>query len=158
MTKANLEQMFEKELIDWKHHIVDTNYSSNSQAYINCDAYRNIVLMGEEVLPLIRKELETEVAFFEESKEEYKEVEKRMQGIDNDDLKDKFFRIDPIYLAWDAKYSLVLGENPHVHFVSAVKEIVGEKFKIPQFIRGKVDKVTIYTLGWLDRYVAEKEK
>jgi|GEM_PF-3305984 len=45
---------FNKAIEEWKGHCEKTINSSNPNDYLNCDAYRKIVSMGREVLPLVR--------------------------------------------------------------------------------------------------------
>ena len=51
----SLEEKFKQYLGEWKQHCESVAFSSNPNDYIDCDAYRNIVEMGQQTLPLIRK-------------------------------------------------------------------------------------------------------
>ena len=46
---------FGKTVASWRAHCKKQSFSSNPTDYISCDAYRDIVGMGEQVLPLIRE-------------------------------------------------------------------------------------------------------
>lgn len=54
----NIEEKFNENLEAWRGHLKKTLQSSNHMDYIDCDAYRNIVAMGPQVLPLIKNEYE----------------------------------------------------------------------------------------------------
>ena len=42
------------------------------------------------------------------------------------------------------------------HLVDAVHAIVGERFSIPEEIRGRVDAMRIYTKQWLDDHLKDR--
>ena len=48
-------EAFEAAVTEWKEHCDDVKFSSNPKDYLNCDAYRKIVGMGKQVLPLVRE-------------------------------------------------------------------------------------------------------
>ena len=48
-----LEKKFKKQLKDWKIHCETLQFSSIGAEIINCDAYNQLVEMGEDILPLI---------------------------------------------------------------------------------------------------------
>jgi len=52
---TNLEERFNDALGRWKENCIANCRHSSPMPYLDCDAYREIVLMGKEVLPLIRK-------------------------------------------------------------------------------------------------------
>jgi hypothetical protein len=62
---SDLEQKFKENLEGWREHCHKNILSSccNPDDYINCDAFRNIVSMGKDVLPLIRKAYDTELNY-----------------------------------------------------------------------------------------------
>ncbi len=49
-----IETKFEQAVTKWKAHCESVAHSSFAQDYLRCDAYREIVAMGSQVLPLIR--------------------------------------------------------------------------------------------------------
>ena len=51
-----VREEFDQALGEWKDHCKRNSFYSMPQPYIDCDAYRRIVAMGPEVLPLIREE------------------------------------------------------------------------------------------------------
>ncbi len=51
---GNLEDIFNKDIREWKVYCEKVKFSSNPQDYIDCDAYQNLVKMGPRILPLIR--------------------------------------------------------------------------------------------------------
>lgn len=56
----DLETKFNNNLEQWREHCKKNLYSSCIKDYIDCNAYKNIVEMGREALPLIRKAYDTE--------------------------------------------------------------------------------------------------
>ncbi len=52
----SLEHKFHQTVKEWREHCRNTP-SSLSHSYLDCDAYRRIVAMGAQVLPLIRDQL-----------------------------------------------------------------------------------------------------
>ena len=51
-----LEDEFNEALSEWKQHCRKNSMHSMSQPYLDCNAYRKIVSMGKDILPLIRRE------------------------------------------------------------------------------------------------------
>ena len=60
-----LEQQFRESVEEWKAHCErpEVELSSLGTSLTDCDAYRNIVAMGREALPLIRKLYDTDKDF-----------------------------------------------------------------------------------------------
>lgn len=56
----DLEAKFNEEMEKWREHCKKTMRSSQMIDYVNCQAFKNIVSMGTEVLPLIRRAYDTE--------------------------------------------------------------------------------------------------
>jgi len=52
---SQLEEKFKENLEAWREHCIQKVNSSNPNDDLECDAYRNIVAMGKEALPLIRE-------------------------------------------------------------------------------------------------------
>ena len=50
-----LEEKFKENLEAWREHCIQKVNSSNPNDFLDCDAYREIVAMGKDALPLIRK-------------------------------------------------------------------------------------------------------
>jgi hypothetical protein len=50
-----LEERFNDAIERWREHCCNMAFSSRSGDYVECRAYQDIVVMGEGVLPLIRK-------------------------------------------------------------------------------------------------------
>jgi len=61
--KPKLEERFNDALERWKKHCRDNAHFSFAERYLDSDAYREIVKMGPEVLPLIKQ------AYLSESEE-----------------------------------------------------------------------------------------
>jgi len=59
----DMEEDFKNALNKWKNHISKNNYHSFAGPYLDCDAYRELVSMGPEILPLIREEYSKEQEF-----------------------------------------------------------------------------------------------
>ena len=49
----SLEDKFDENYEEWMEHCHETRVSSITLDYLDCDAYRNIVAMGEQAMPLI---------------------------------------------------------------------------------------------------------
>jgi hypothetical protein len=54
----SLEEEFNKERTEWEKHIYRVSYSSNPRVYIDCEAYRKLVSLGDKIFPLIREDLQ----------------------------------------------------------------------------------------------------
>ena len=52
---SDLEEKFNKYAEEWKNHCENNSIHSFPWLYLDCEAYKNIVAMGEYALPLIRK-------------------------------------------------------------------------------------------------------
>ena len=52
----SLEDNFHQAVEEWREHCKRNTPHSNAHFYLDCDAFRRIVCMGEGVLPLIREE------------------------------------------------------------------------------------------------------
>ena len=53
----SLEERFYEAVDAWSRHCKENAIHSAIAPYLDCDAYRKIISMGEKVLPLIRNEL-----------------------------------------------------------------------------------------------------
>lgn len=104
----DLETKFNENLKQWKEHCGKSINYSMATLYLDCDAYRNIVAMGKDVLPLIREVYD-------------------MDSKNDCELK-------------------VLQSK----LVNLVKKIVGDEFKIPEWMKGRVTAIEKYTAKWLD--------
>lgn len=51
----NLEQRFNKNMEAWREHCAKIPAYSDWAEFINCEGYRNLVAMGKEILPLLKK-------------------------------------------------------------------------------------------------------
>ena len=54
----NLEEKFNRLILDLERHCKNVVYSSNIEDYLNCDAYKEIVNIGEKSLLYIYREME----------------------------------------------------------------------------------------------------
>ncbi|MBW2995063.1 hypothetical protein KY312_01820 [Candidatus Woesearchaeota archaeon] len=52
---SDLEEKFNKYAEEWKKHCENNSIHSFPWPYLDCDAFRNIVAMGKDALPLIRE-------------------------------------------------------------------------------------------------------
>lgn len=108
----SLEDSFDKAVDEWIVHCKshEVQFSSSILPVLDCDAYRKIVSMGKDALPLIRKVYDR-----------------------------------------NPDYNLAL-EIVQAHGLSqAVREIVGEEFKIPEEMCGMILSIEEYTKEWLDK-------
>ncbi len=66
MVEEIVREEFEIYVDLWKQHCQENRYCSDPNRYSDCQAYRSIVKMGEEVLPLIKEKYSSsdEEAFF----------------------------------------------------------------------------------------------
>lgn len=55
-----LEEKFNENLELWRKHCIENINSSNPETFLDCNAYKNIIAMGKDALPLIRKAYDTE--------------------------------------------------------------------------------------------------
>jgi hypothetical protein len=55
-----LEEQFKENLEAWRKYHLEHLHDSSPVTSLNCEAYRNIVSMGKEALPLIRKAYDSE--------------------------------------------------------------------------------------------------
>lgn len=110
-----LETNFNKAVEAWMNHCRKpyVQFSSLSRPTIDCEAYREIVSMGHEALPLVRK----------------------LYDRDNTGI----FELSII----------------QARLVGVVKEIVGENFKIPNELRGRISEIETYTKQWLDNHMSK---
>ena len=111
----NLEDKFNQLVEEWKKYCsrADVQASSRSDKIRKCEAYRNILKIGQEALPLVRE-------------------------LYNKDSSNDF------------ELSMIQGHG----LVCLVKEIVGDKFEIPEKIRGRIKEIEIYTADWLGEYLS----
>jgi len=109
-----LEEKFNSTVKKWEAHCEKTRvrFSSSPKPVRDCDAYREIVSMGNSSLPLIRK------------------------------LYDK-----------DSQNNIGLSGIQAFGLISAVKDIIGDDFTIPEDIRGNIKMMEDYTKRWLDNNI-----
>jgi len=143
MKKALVER-FERNVEGWKAHCKENAFSSSVPRYLDCGHYRGIVSMGNNALPLIRK-------LYDESA--------GIHDLPAGKLLRKAEEMTKEQIEESEKYlplAIIKG-----FLCSAVKEIVGEDFEIPDRIRGVVLEMEIYTKDWLDEnmnaYVSKKK-
>ena len=170
-----LEDSFNQSVQEWIEHCKNPKVqaSSNSEPVRNCDAYKRIVSMGKEVLPLIRQLYDTDASFFihgQDSKGEYavlpttKRLTRRQDFFDglfafqygetaeeSNAGFDKMTQVGQEEAARDFPLGIVKGHG----LVFLVRDIIGDDFQIPQEIRGNIPKIEAYTKRWLDENMSK---
>lgn len=56
--QEDLEEKFLSAMADWERHAETTLHFSTNQPMLDCDAYRTIISMGKDALPLLRRAYE----------------------------------------------------------------------------------------------------
>jgi len=163
----SLEDTFHQAVDAWKEHCRTNSTHSFSGPYLDCDAYRRIVLMGPQVLPLIREQLHDEYETAMRYENELKRLKIKVFGTDSVELfGEPYHRIceDEEYQQYQQRYRTEVIGNPGIHWCHAVKDIVPE-FGLPVgekdsgspiervasgFVGLRVDEVKQATIRWLD--------
>lgn len=109
MDREGFYSELEKWIAHSNEHPVPLN--STGKEFLDCDSYRNLVSMGEEILPLIGE----------------------------------VYQSRPNEPAEDMVYSPGLS--------NLVWEIMGDRFEIPENIRGKFSEMAEYTKNWLEDHI-----
>ena len=74
----SLEDKFHQAVEEWRKHCRKNSIYSMPQAYLDCDAYRRIVAMGQQVIPLIREQLHSEYEIAMKYKDELRKLYKKL--------------------------------------------------------------------------------
>ena len=171
-----LEDSFHQAVGEWIEHCRNpqVQVSSSSESVRECDAYRKIISMGKEALPLVRQLYDANTNFYisgQDDKGEY-------AAFSTKKLADRQGFMDPLFAFQygetaegsnagfeqmtqigrdEAEKDLPLSMIKGHGLISVVKEIVGDDFSIPEEIRGRISVIEGYTKNWLDenmhRYV-----
>ncbi len=167
----SLEHKFHQTVKEWREHCRNTP-SSLSHSYLDCDAYRRIVAMGAQVLPLIRDQLYIEYEKAMKYEDELKRLKKKVFGAESVELFGEPYnkiRKDEEYQKYEIEYDNDIRGNPNILWCYAIKEIVpefnlhiGEKGggssieKVaPRFLGLKVYEVQKDTIKWLDEKMSK---
>ncbi len=129
-----LEDLFAQTVEEWKTHCYNKSFSSNTNDYLNCDAYRSIVLMGPLILPLIYQELKKEPPSSEYFTQEINKFKlKHFDTIDITLGNEEFDRLeqDPEYKQFSHNYDRDTTGTPDFLWSYVVKKIVPE-FELSQ--------------------------
>lgn len=170
METKQLEERFNGVLGRWKEHCRRNSVHSFAQPYLDCDAYREIVAMGLQVLPLIRDQLNGEYETAMNYENELKRLKIKVFGTDSVKLFGENYdkiREDDEYQQYEARYHNDVIGNPGIHWCHAIKEIVPEfglpigkkdsgqpvERVAPGFVGLKVDEVQKATINWLDENI-----
>jgi len=170
-----LEENFHQAVEEWREHCGRNGMHSLPEPYLDCDAYRRIIAMGQQVLPLIRNQLNSEHETAMGYESELRRLKIKVFGTDSVQLiGEPYHRIceDEEYQEYQERRNADTFGNPGIHWCSAIKEIVpefglpvGEKDSgspvtrvAPGFVGLKVYEVQKDTVKWLDenmsRYVS----
>lgn len=168
-----LADNFNQAVQEWIEHCKNPHVqvSSSSEPVRNCDAYRKIISMGREVLPLIRQLYDADASFFihgQDKTGDYaafpttKRLTRRQELFDalfafqygetaeeSNAGFDKMTQVGQEEAERDFPLSIIKGHG--LSFL--VKEIVGNDFQIPQEIRGRIPEIEGYTKRWLDENI-----
>jgi hypothetical protein len=125
-----LEDNFNQAVGEWIEYCRNSQVqiSSFSESVRDCSAYKKIIVMGREALPLIRRLFDDDAIF-------YASGQKMQMGQDKAEK--------------DLPLSMIKGHG----LVLAVREIVGDDFSIPKEIRGRISAMEDYTKKWLDKNI-----
>lgn len=164
-----LENSFHQAVGEWIEHCrnLSVQSSSSSESVKDCDAYRKITAMGRGVLPLIRQLYDSDKSFYfsgQDERGEYAAFHTRklanqpdfmeallsfQYGKTTEESNAGFEKM--VQMGRDeAEKDLSLSMIKEYGLASAVKEIVGDDFSIPEEIRGKIPATENYTKNWLD--------
>ncbi|PIO08713.1 hypothetical protein COU59_00605 [Candidatus Pacearchaeota archaeon CG10_big_fil_rev_8_21_14_0_10_34_12] len=165
-----LEDNFHQAVGEWIEHCRNPHVqvSSSSESIRNCDAYRKIISLGKEALPLLRQLYDTDASFYvsgQDEKGEYaafstKKLANRQDfmsalfafqyGETAEESNTGFNQMTQIgreESEKDLPLSIIKGHG----LVSVIREIVGDDFSIPEEIRGRISAIEDYTKEWLDK-------
>lgn len=123
----DLEDKFFEEMKKWKGHCEShsVQFDSTNKTLRECGAYKELVKMGEDILPFISRLYNVYNA---------SEPERDELGIKED-------------------LTLIMHGLPML-----IKEIVPDKYQIPEHIKGKVrDRIIHYTSEWLLNYLGSEK-
>ena len=169
---ATIDDRFNQATSEWKKHCHDNGHFSMRGPYLDCDAYRKIVSMGKQILPLIRKQLNHEYETERKYDEELKRLKIKVFGTDKVVLYDKpYFKIckDKEYQKYQKRYDGNVMGNPGELWLYVIKRIVPDfKLRIgkegsgasivklaPGFVGINREGVMKDTLQWLDKNMAK---
>ncbi|GEM_PF-6233791 len=161
-----LEDLFAQKAEEWKTHCYNNSYHSNPHFYLDCDAYRSIITLGPQALPLIKEQLQKEVALDQKYHQERDRLKLKVLGTTDIELKgEPYFKIlkDPEYQLFEINYKNEIMGNPGIYWCNALKAIIPE-FALPIGERGSglpveriggfvalnVDAVKQATIQWLE--------
>jgi hypothetical protein len=161
---ATLEQRFQDALKKWIEHRRRNSLHSYPVAILDCDAYREIVSMGVNSLPLIRDQLHQEIETNKKYDNELRRLKIKVFGTDQVELFDDNYKRmceDSEYQKYQKGYYLEIWGNPGEFWRYAVHDIIGDDFRIkideespvkPRrgFVAIDVKGVMQYTFKWLD--------
>lgn len=172
-----LEESFHQAVEEWIEYCRNPHaqVSFSSESVKNCDAYRKIISMGKEALPLLRKLYDTDASFYvsgQNERGEYAAFSTKKLANRQDFMSallafqygetaeksnagfEQMTQIGQDEAEKDLPLSMIKGHG----LVSAVREIIGDDFSIPEEIRGQISAIAAYTKSWLDenihKYVA----
>ncbi|MEN9625679.1 MAG: hypothetical protein RL557_7 [archaeon] len=148
--KKTLEDRFNEAAGEWMEHCRKNAHQSIASFFFSdCDAYKKMVSLGTEVLPLVRDQLQKEYDLNIEYGRRLDAIKMRIFGTEDVELSgDNYRRISK-----DKEFKELNKKGPlTVPWVRAVAEIIGEDFVIPEEIRGRVTETDQYTIHWLDQH------
>jgi len=162
-----LEDYFHQAVEEWIEHCGRNSHHSFASPYLDCDAYRKIISLGPEVLPLIRNQLNDEHEKDLKYESELRRLKMKVFGTDSVELFDDNYRKmceDEEYQEYQERRHTDTFGNPGIHWCCAIKKIVpeyrlpvGEKGSgspvervAPGFVGLKVYEVKKATIEWLD--------
>jgi hypothetical protein len=161
-----LENKFETLTKEWKAHCRKNSAQSFGEPYLGCAAYRSLVNLGKDAIPLIQRELAKEYDLAQSFDAELREIKKRVLGDEDIELFDEpYFKMcqDDRYLDFQMRYATQMIGNPGILWCHAIHEIIPE-FQLPvngsgikrvaeAFIGLQVNAVQKETLDWLQENV-----
>jgi len=174
-----LKDDFNQAIKDWIEHCRNPHIqlSSSAEPVRNCDAYRKIISMGREILPLLRQLYDTDIDFYihgQDEKGEYAAFSTKNLA-QKQNFMDALFAFQYGESAEESNAGFnqmkQIGQEEGERdlpfliiknhgLVLAVRELIGDDFSIPEEVRGKIPAIENYTKRWLDenmsRYVPAK--
>ena len=88
---STTEAEFNRLADEWKQHCKENVFHSFDKPYLNCDAYRSLAKMGEEVLPYMRERIHAEIRTFQVHEEMVKGRMREVLGRDDVELMNEPF-------------------------------------------------------------------
>lgn len=165
-----IEERFNQAVKEWIEHCKspDVQVDSSSELVRNCDAYRKIISIGKKALPLLRQLYDAKISSYSHVRDDKRgdvaifpaklaqerafmdDLFKFQYGETAEESNEGFNQMmqrGKEKVEKDLPLSMIKNHG----LASAVEELVGDDFSVPEEIRGQISKVEEYTKDWLDK-------